>query len=443
MNTIISESICIIWFRRDLRLHDNTALYHAIQSGRPLLPLFIVDTGMPEQSNRSCDRQMEFVHRTVHELHARLRTCGSGLLVRAGRPLDIFRTLMQEYTVEGVYANEEYEPYAVGRDAGVAALLAEQGSGLFLFKDHVIRAGDEVLTGAGTTFRVFTPYKKKWQELLRDSDVQPRSAELSGIRFVPVPQEPPSLEDLGLRATGVRFPAPYIAESVIRQYAQRRDIPALDGTSHLGVHLRFGTISIREVIARALELSDTWLNELVWREFFTMILRQHPHVVNRCFRPEFEAVQWRNDDREFRLWCEGKTGYPLVDAGMRQLNETGFMPNRVRMVTAGFLVKDLLVDWRWGETYFASKLLDYEPASNNGNWQWVAGTGCDAAPYFRVFHPETQRKKFDPDDTYCRRWLPELGTPEYPAPVVDHAEARKRALQVYADALREISPAQW
>lgn len=429
------DRLNIFWFRRDIRLYDNVALSLALQSPYPVLPLFIFDIEILDELERPCDKRVEYLHRTIQGVHGQLRAYSSGVLVQMGRPVEIFRSLLREHAIDTVYANEDYEPYATQRDSAVSKLLAEHGAKLQLSKDQVVRAKDEVLTGGGTPFRVFTPYKNKWLEILHPADVQPYEIDLDLSRLAPVPAEPPALEVLGFRATGTQFPEYTLSEDFLRQYARYRDIPAVEGTSRLGIYLRFGVVSIRDVIAKAIENSDALLTELIWREFFTMVLYCYPHVATRCFRPEFEAIQWRNNNEEFRLWCEGKTGYPLVDAGMRQLNETGYMHNRVRMVTASFLVKDLLIDWRWGEAYFASKLLDYDMAANNGNWQWVAGTGCDAAPYFRVFHPETQRKKFDPDDVYCRRWIPELGTSAYPNPIVNHAEARQRALQAYKTAL--------
>lgn len=435
MKTDSAPTVSIFWFRRDLRLHDNAALSRALSSPHPVLPLFIFDPTILDLLKRPFDRRVEFIHQTIQGLHNQLRARGSGVLVRIGRPVEIFRSLMQEYTVDTVYANEDYEPDTVQRDTDVAGFLSERGSTLQLSKDQVIRAKDEVLTNSGTPFRVFTPYRNKWRDMLQDTDLRPFATTAEFSRFVPVSAEVPSLETLGFQATAAPFPEYTLSGETLRQYAHQRDIPSAEATSHLSIHLRFGTVSIREVVGQVAAGSNVLLSELVWREFFMMILHHHPHVVHRCFRPEFEAIQWRNNKEEFRLWCEGRTGYPLVDAGMRQLNETGYMHNRVRMITASFLIKDLLIDWRWGEAYFASKLLDYELASNNGNWQWVAGTGCDAAPYFRVFHPETQRKKFDSSDIYCRRWIPELGTPDYPEPIVFHAEARQRALQAYKTAL--------
>jgi deoxyribodipyrimidine photo-lyase len=435
MMNSVDGNVNILWLRRDLRLYDNVALSNAMQSPYPIVPLFIFDTDILDELERPYDKRVEFIHRTILGVHEQLRAHGSGMLVQRGRPVDVFRTLMEKYTIGSVFANEDYEPYATRRDNEVAGFLAEHGVQLILSKDQVIRAKDEILTGSGTPFRVFTPYKNKWREMLQDTDLETCGGRPDFSRFGPVSGEPPSLESLGFRATETRFPEYDISEGFLRHYVRRRDIPAVEGTSRLGIHLRFGTVSIREVAEKAVENSDVLLDELIWREFFMMVLYHHPHVATGCFRPEFEAIRWRNNNEEFQLWCEGKTGYPLVDAGMRQLNETGSMHNRVRMVTAGFLVKDLLIDWRWGEAYFASKLLDYDMAANNGNWQWAAGTGCDAAPYFRVFHPETQRKKFDPDDIYCRRWIPELGTSDYPQPMVDHAEARQRALHAYKTAL--------
>ncbi len=432
----VHGSASIFWFRRDLRLHDNAGLYHALRSTSPVIPLFIFDTDILGQLHSRADRRIEFIHKAMDDLHKRLEMCGSGLLVLSGRPIDVFRRMLDRYKIEAVIANEDYEPYARKRDGEVGALLQEHGSQLCLFKDQVIHAKNEILTGQGTPFQVFTAYKAKWLEATADVESFPSENYLGNIARGKTTLLP--IEYVGFTtSSATEFSPPCTDEHTLRAYAANRDVPALDATTHTGVHLRFGTVSVRNMVRLGREYSEVWLSELIWREFFIMVLYHRPDVVDSCYRREFNGIRWRNNDTEFRLWCEGKTGFPLVDAGMRQLNATGFMHNRVRMAVASFLVKDLLIDWRWGEAYFAEKLLDYDLAANNGNWQWAAGTGCDAAPYFRIFNPENQRKKFDPHDEYCRKWIPELYTGRYATPVVDHLQARKRTLLAFADAAQE------
>jgi deoxyribodipyrimidine photo-lyase len=343
---------------------------------------------------------------------------------------------MEEYEIEAVFTNRDYEPYAIQRDMEFEVFLKEKGIGFHTYKDQVIFEHDEVLKDDGTLYTIFTPYSKKWKLKLGKSEISefPSQQYYRGL----IKTEPVSiftLQELGFEQSKIKVPEFDISEKLIGNYANKRDLPALDATSKLGVHLRFGTISIREASRKAQQFSEVFLNELIWRNFFSTILRHFPHVEKSAFKPKYDFIEWSNNEKEFELWCRGETGYPLVDAGMRELNETGFMHNRVRMVTASFLTKHLLIDWRWGEAYFAEKLLDFDLASNNGNWQWAAGCGCDAAPYFRVFNPEAQQKKFDTKAEYILKWVPEYGTLQYPQPIVDHKFARERVLRVYKKAL--------
>lgn len=430
-----SQPLVIFWFRRDLRFEDNTGLYHALKSGMPVLPLFIFDRNILDELKDSHDLRVAFIHAALKGLDAHLHTLGSGLLVRQGQPSLIWRELLSQYRIQAVYVNRDYEPYAFHRDHEVAALLAAQDIPFHQHKDQVIFDGDEVVKEDGAPYTVYTPYKKRWLARLRPEDLLPfPSANLLKHMLPHSSGGVPGLEEIGFRATAVET-TPSIDEAIIRNYDRTRDFPGVMGTSRLGVHLRFGTVSIRQLVGRARELNQTWLEELIWREFFMTILAHFPQVVDQPFKPQYATIPWRENEDEFKRWCAGETGYPIVDAGMRELNTTGFMHNRVRMITASFLSKHLLLPWRWGEHYFAEKLLDYDLAANNGNWQWAAGCGCDAAPYFRVFNPEIQTEKFDPERVYIKRWVPEAGTAAYPGPMVPHKAARIRAVETYAKAL--------
>jgi len=444
--------ISFFWFRRDLRLQDNAGLCHALKGGYPVVPLFIFDREILDELEDKKDARVEFIHDTMRELRKELKAQGSSVLVRYGKPLEIWPKLLEEYEVGAVYANRDYEPYARERDGGVQELLQARNIPFHTYKDHVIFEQGEVLKGDGTPYTVFTPYSRKWKEKLgsrmeRIADdagneeaisfyLKPYPSKQHSGNFHQMPEQPmPSLESLGFERTAIEIPSKTVSRSLIRHYDKTRDIPGIEGTSRLGIHFRFGTISIREKAWRAQQLNETFLNELIWRDFYAMILAHFPHVAHRSFRPEYDNIEWRNDEQEFKKWCEGSTGYPIVDAGMRQLNQTGYMHNRVRMIAASFLAKHLLVDWRWGEAYFAQKLLDYDLASNNGGWQWAAGSGTDAAPYFRIFNPYSQQEKFDKDFKYIKQWVPEHGTSEYPKPIVDHKLARERCLRVYKEGL--------
>jgi deoxyribodipyrimidine photo-lyase len=430
------QKTAIFWFRRDLRLTDNTAFFHALKSGFPVLPIFIFDTEILEKLNSKNDARVSFIHSEILKMNDELVKLGSSLKVLHYKPLEVFRKLTDEFQIGAVYTNRDYEPFAIQRDKEIELFLNDKGIELHTYKDQVIFEHIEVLKDDGTPYTVFTPYSKKWKEKLGNSEIPefPSQNHLHGL-IKTGPFTMPTLQELGFEQSKIKVPNFDISEKLINNYAEKRDLPALDATSKLGVHLRFGTISIREATRIAIQFSEVFLNELIWRNFFSTILYHFPHVEKSAFKPKYDFIEWRNNEREFELWCSGKTGYPLVDAGMRELNETGFMHNRVRMVTASFLTKHLLIDWRWGEAYFAEKLLDFDLASNNGNWQWAAGCGCDAAPYFRVFNPETQQKKFDAKAEYILKWVPEFGTIKYLQPIVDHKFARERVLRVYKKTL--------
>ncbi|MGZ3882942.1 MAG: cryptochrome/photolyase family protein [Bacteroidia bacterium] len=435
---MVKTEVCIFWFRRDLRLHDNAGLYHALNGGRPVLPVFVFDEAILNKLPDRADRRVAFIHQALSGINEALKKGGSSLTVANGSPLAAFKELLNKYNVGAVYTNHDYEPYARQRDEEVRRFLDENGISLYTFKDQCIFEKDEVMKDDGKPYTVFTPYSRKWKKILDGRP--PASYNIKALlrNFVKLaPLAIPSLAEIGFKDPGLAFKAPTVSEHTIRNYKEQRDIPSVAGTSRLSLHLRFGAVSIRELVQKALPLSETWLNELIWRDFYMMILWQFPHVAERAFKPEYDRIPWRNNETEFRSWREGKTGFPIVDAGMRELNVTGFMHNRVRMITASFLVKDLLIDWRWGEAYFAEKLLDFDLSANNGGWQWAAGSGCDAAPYFRIFNPDSQQQKFDPEFSYIKKWLPEFGTRDYPSPIVDHAAARNRALSVYKAALAE------
>ncbi len=429
-----SKPVTIFWFRRDLRLEDNVGLAAALGHGASVHPLFIFDSDILAKLDEN-DARITFIRELVKEVDTQLRENGSSLDVHMGRPVEIFAKLLKTLNIEAVYTNHDYEPYALRRDEEIDLLLEEHGVPFHTYKDQVVFEKDEVLKLDNTPYSVFSAYKKKWLDTLDPRDLSSVKADFTN--FVKRKTNMiPSLEQLGFREQAIPSPSPSVDLRLIRKYDQTRDFPAVAGTTHLGAHLRFGTISVRHLAKIAQKENATWLGELIWREFFSQILFHYPHVVNHPFRPEYAKIEWRHSAQDLARWKEGTTGYPLVDAGMRELNETGFMHNRVRMVTASFLVKHLLINWQDGEHYFARCLFDFELASNNGNWQWVAGSGCDAAPYFRVFNPTLQAKRFDPKQEYIRKWIPEFGTSKYPEPMVEHEEARERVIQVYKQALK-------
>jgi len=430
------DAIAVFWFRRDLRLEDNVGLYHALRSGHPVLPVFILDTEILDRLEEKADRRVAFILAALGEINKKLASAGSSLKVLHRTPVEAFRKILDEYDVKAVFTNRDYEPYATARDEKISLLLKNSAIPFHSFKDQVILEKKEVVKSDGTPYTVFTPYSRAWKKQLTIQDTESFFSEKHAGNFLKLPAARiPGPEEISFTNTDTVSPVPAINQEIIRNYHLTRNIPSLDGTTRLGVHLRFGTVSIRQLVRTALDLNETWLNELIWREFFMSILWHFPHVTDSSFKARYDAIQWRNNEEEFDRWCNGMTGYPIVDAGMRELNATGFMHNRVRMITASFLSKHLLTDWRWGEAYFAAKLLDYELSLNNGNWQWAAGTGCDAAPYFRVFNPAEQTRKFDPQMRYINRWVPELGSPSYPSPMIDHAMARQRALATYASGL--------
>jgi len=425
----------VFWFRRDLRLDDNAGLYHALRSGIAVLPVFIFDRDILDRLERD-DARVSFIHRTLVDLDQELRTHGSGLVVRYGRPSEIWKELISSYDIRTVYTNHDYEPYALERDAEIGNFLKKKNIPFMTFKDQVIFEKDEVVKEDGSPYTVYTPYMKKWMSLLNASGVNPLPSErhLDGLaNFLPVTM--PSIESIGFSTSQIRVPEYDTDNQLISGYSKTRDYPFLEGTSRIGPFLRFGLVGIRKLVERVKAFEPTFINELIWREFFMMILWHFPEVESRSFRPAYDRLAWENNEEHFQKWCDGMTGYPIVDAGMRQLKATGTMHNRVRMITAGFLCKHLLTDWRLGEAWFARHLLDYELSSNNGNWQWAAGTGCDAAPYFRVFNPLLQQERYDPDLDYVRKWVPDYTSPEYPAPIVDHKTARERAIRRYREAL--------
>lgn len=421
-----------MWFRRDLRLSDNAALYYALKENEQVLPVFIFDTAILDKLDDPADARVTFIHQSLALLKSELEKMGSSLLVLHGNPTEIYKTIEPK----AVYTNRDYEPYARERDEKVQQILQAKGIAFKTFKDHVIFEKDEVLKDDGHPYTVYTPYSRKWKSLSTGFYLKAYPTEKYAFHLKKVDPLPfPKLEDIGFRPSAIPFPERVIHTKIIEQYDKTRDYPAIQGTSRLSVHLRFGTVSIRKLARIARTKNEKWLNELIWRDFYHMILWHFPHVVHKAFKPEYDRIPWRNNPDEFQAWCEGRTGYPIVDAGMRELNTTGYMHNRVRMITASFLTKHLLIDWRWGEAYFAKKLLDFDLAANNGGWQWAAGSGCDAAPYFRIFNPMLQTQKFDPELKYIKKWIPELNTPDYPRPVVEHNIARQRALKVYSEAL--------
>jgi deoxyribodipyrimidine photo-lyase len=434
------DSVNVMWFRRDLRLDDNAALYHALKSDYPVVPVFIFDRNILDKLENKADRRVEFIHAALTEMQEKLIKLGTSLEIHYGKPEEIFKKLLHQYKIEKVFTNHDYEPYSSDRDQAIALLLKHHGIGFQTYKDHVILEKSEVVKDDGSPYTVFTPYSRKWKSVLNEFYLKeyPVKKYLNNF-YSQSPKKIPSLTEIGFEAVDKPFPKHQLNKEIISHYKEQRDFPALRGTSKLGVHLRFGTISIRTLAKKSAGLSATFLNELIWRDFYQMILWHYPRVGRgRTFKPEYEQIKWRNNEEEFERWCNGLTGYPIVDAGMRELNETGFMHNRVRMIVASFLAKHLLIDWRWGEAYFAEKLLDFDLAANNGGWQWAASSGCDAVPYFRIFNPYLQTKKFDPDLIYIRKWVPEFEEFTYPHPIVDHEFARKRCLEVYGKALKGL-----
>jgi deoxyribodipyrimidine photo-lyase len=434
----MKHSIAIFWFRRDLRLEDNAALFYALQSGSPVLPVFIFDKDILSRLEDKADARLGFIHQTVHALKKRLNEMGSDLILFYGDVDTVWKEIERKYSIDALYFNHDYEPSAIERDQLVSTFLASKNIKVFSYKDQCIFEKNEIVKEDGNPYTVFTPYAKKWKLKLAQNPIQQYPSEKFLSHFLNVQEISPeiSLAQMNFEKTSLSFPSTLVATQIIANYHQNRDFPAMNGTSKLGLHYRFGTISIREKVTKAITLNEVYLNELIWREFYMQILWHFPHVVKGAFKPQYDRIQWRNNEQEFEKWKNGQTGYPIVDAGMRELLHTGYMHNRVRMIVASFLTKHLLIDWRWGEAWFAQKLLDFELSSNNGGWQWAAGSGTDAAPYFRVFNPALQTEKFDAEHQYIKMWVPEINTNLYPAPIVEHSFARNRCLEAYKQALK-------
>jgi len=428
--------ITIFWFRRDLRYLDNTGLYYSLKEGNNVLPIFIFDKNILDKLEDKKDARVEFIQHRLALMNEDLKSKGSTIRTFYSTPMEAYEQLVKEYDIEAVYTNRDYEPYAKERDKSIEAFLKEKGIGFYTFKDHVIYEKEEIVSGSGSFYKVYTPYGKSWKEKYKANKPEIKPSALHFENWLKTDHQAiHTLDEMGFDPTEIKIPSDEADKEIIQHYDKRRDFPALDATSKLGIHLRFGTISIRQLAEKAVSLNETYLNELIWRDFYSMILANNPQVADKAFKPEYDQIEWRQDEEGFEKWCAGKTGYPIVDAGMRQLNQTGYMHNRVRMIVASFLTKHLLIDWRWGEAYFAKKLLDFDLASNNGGWQWAAGTGTDAQPYFRVFNPQSQTEKFDPELKYIKKWVPEYGSKDYPQPIVDHKFARQRAIDTYKEAL--------
>ena len=433
----MKQPVTIFWFRRDLRLNDNVGLYEALRGDHTVLPIFIFDSDILEKLPED-DARVTFIHDTLQNIQSTLKEeHNSSIAMFHGKPIDIFKHLVDSYDIGAVYTNHDYEPYAKARDEKVASFLNENHIEFKTFKDQVVFEKNEIVKKDGEPYMVYTPYMKLWKATFRTLDLKDFPSEMVLKNLIPTTNLPNlSLSDIGFIKSQQEIKPYLVTSSLIQNYEATRNFPSQDSTSKLGPHLRFGTVSIRKMVKKAIaEKNEIFWQELIWREFFTQILWHFPYTKNDSFKAKYDRIEWRNNETEFKAWCEGKTGYPLVDAGMRQLNETGFMHNRVRMLVGSFLCKHLLIDWRWGEAYFGEKLHDYDMASNVGNWQWVAGCGVDAAPYFRIFNPTTQIQKFDKDLNYIKQWVPDFQELTYPMPIVDHKFARERCLETYKTAL--------
>ncbi|QVY67299.1 deoxyribodipyrimidine photo-lyase [Polaribacter sp. Q13] len=432
MKTVIH----IFWFRRDLRLEDNCGLYQALKSGKKVLPIFIFDEEILSKLNKE-DARVSFIYQEIEHIHKKLLEIGSAFEVLYGKPIEIFNSLSEKHNIDTVFTNHDYEPYAIKRDLEIKQFLTSKNINFTTFKDQVIFERNEIVKKDGTPYKVYTPYSKKWLEAFHYKGIQFYPSETLLENFIKSKNQPIlKLETIGFIKSEIKVTSYKVSSQLIDTYEETRNFPAKDSTSKLGTHLRFGTVSIRKMVDKASKSNNsTFLKELIWREFFMQILWHFPHTVKDSFKPKYDKILWRNNEEEFKAWCNGETGYPLVDAGMKELNKTGFMHNRIRMLVGSFLCKHLLIDWRWGEAYFAEKLHDYEQASNIGNWQWVAGTGVDASPYFRIFNPTTQIKKFDKDLNYIKKWVPNFQELTYPTPIVEHKLARERCLSTYKKAL--------
>ena len=430
------DKISIFWFRRDLRLHDNVALFNALKSGEKVLPIFIFDTSILDKLPKN-DARVSFIIKELRSMNEHLKSFDASIDIYHGKPIEVFESLIKKYPIASVFTNHDYEPYAIKRDQEIKELLSSENINFNSFKDQVIFEKNEITKKDGNPYVVYTPYSKKWIEAYEQiNHTHYTSEDLLSQLYTQTKAKELTLEELGFEETNTPIKNYIFNSRIINEYEETRNFPALDNTSKLGPHLRFGTVSVRQMVSRAEEQENkTFLKELIWREFFMQILWHFPHTHKNSFKPKYDRIIWRNNEDDFKKWCNGTTGYPMVDAGMRQLNNTGFMHNRVRMLVGSFLCKHLLIDWRWGEAYFAEKLHDYEMSSNVGNWQWVAGTGVDASPYFRIFNPTSQIKKFDKDFSYIKKWVPDFQELTYPSPMVDHKFARERCLKTYKEAL--------
>lgn len=433
------EKITLFWFRRDLRIEDNCGLFHALNGKNKVLPIFIFDKEILKKLPKQ-DARLEMILMSLNtiDLAMKAKKCSVGKF--HGTPKAIFIELIKKWRVEKVICNEDYEPYATNRDAEIRGLLEREGVAFEMHKDQVIFAKDEIVKKDGSPYKVYTPFSRKWLERFEDNELKTYPSETLLGNLISDESLPKiNLTDLGFDKSTIVEPKYSFDNKIIDEYEETRNFPSLDSTSRLGSYLRFGIVSVRFLVQKAASRSNNiFLKELIWREFFMQILWHFPHTSHKSFKPQYDRIEWLNNPTDFEKWCKGDTGYPLVDAGMRQLNQTGFMHNRVRMLVGSFLCKHLLIDWRWGEAYFAEKLLDYEMSSNIGNWQWVAGCGVDAAPYFRIFNPSEQVKKFDKELRYIQKWVPNFQEIDYPAPMVDHKKARERCLMVYKTALSTL-----
>ena len=432
------QEVSVFWFRRDLRIDDNAGLWKALKSGQPVIPIFIFDRNILDKLEERSDARVSFIHQSITAINSQLKEYGSALHVFYSTPIEVMQDLSQKYEVKSVFLNRDYEPYAKERDQQVYDFWKARGVDVIGAKDHVIFEKDEVVKGDGTPYLVFSPYGRAWRKILKPYHYKSYPTEKYFGKFFRCELGSiPSLEDMGFEKTDIPIPSLQIDSNIIKTYDSTRNFPAKkNGTTRLGIHLRFGTLSVRKLLAHGIHYNETFVNELIWRDFYQMALYNFPNSREKAIKPKYDFIRWENNEDHFKAWCKGKTGYPIVDAGMRELNQTGYMHNRVRMIVASFLTKHLLIDWRWGEAYFAQKLLDFDLASNVGGWQWASGSGLDAAPYFRVFNPTAQMEKFDKDLKYIKKWVPELETHLYPQPIVEHKWARERCLERFKEALQ-------
>ena len=429
------DNLVIFWFRRDLRLKDNAGLFHALNENNKVLPIFIYDKNTLDKLNKS-DHRLDFIEDSLKKLNDLLKKNDKSISIYYGKPVKVFSELIKKYNVSKVYSNKDYTPYSIKRDKKVEELLKVNNIVFNSFKDHVLFEKFEIVKNDNTPYKVYTPFSRKWLIKMSENKIDFFNSEKYIYKFFNERGKFLTLKEIGFDKSKLNPLVLNLSSDTINNYEKTRNFPSVNGTSKIGIHLRFGTISTREMITKAeASKNKTFLKELVWREFFQQILFHYPHTLNKSFKPKYDRIEWLNNENQFKKWCSGQTGYPLVDAGMRELNQTGFMHNRVRMLVGSFLCKHLLIDWRWGEAYFAEKLYDYETASNVGNWQWVAGCGVDASPYFRIFNPHEQIKKFDKNLIYTKKWVPEFDSNQYVDPIVIHKQARERCLLTYKKAL--------